>query len=70
MEMRIIVAHGALGPLDEVMTLGVAVVFLVMMIVSWIRGRDNEVSLDENEESKINDEHVADTEKSDSSGLE
>ena len=30
-------AHGALGPLDEVLFLGVVAIFIIMMAVSWMR---------------------------------
>lgn len=31
--------HGALGIFDELIFLSVAIIFLVMMVVSWVRGR-------------------------------
>lgn len=34
-----VLAHGALGYWDEVVFIGVAVVFIAMMIVSWLRNR-------------------------------
>lgn len=37
----IFLAHGALGVFDELIFVGVAVVFLVMMAVSWIRSRND-----------------------------
>lgn len=37
-----VVAHGALGPWDEVIFLGVAAVFLVFMGISWVRSRSME----------------------------
>jgi hypothetical protein len=33
-------AHGLLGALDEVLFAGVAVIFLVMMIISWLYSRN------------------------------
>ena len=69
MEIRIILAHGALGPLDEALSFGVVVVFIVMMTVSWIKGRNNDIS-DENEEMKTNEESGIETEKSDETHLE
>lgn len=36
----IISAHGALGYWDEVIFVGVAVVFLLMMVASWLKSRD------------------------------
>ena len=37
--MPVILAHGALGPFDEIIFLGIAVVFLGMMGVSWVRSQ-------------------------------
>ncbi len=34
-----ILAHGALGPFDEIIFLGIAVAFLGMMGVSWLRSQ-------------------------------
>jgi len=32
-------AHGALGPLDEVLFFAVVAIFIIMMAVSWMRSR-------------------------------
>ena len=37
--MPVVLAHGALGPFDEIIFLSIAVVFLVMMGVSWVRSQ-------------------------------
>lgn len=37
--MPVILAHGALGIFDELLFLGVAVIFLVMMVISWMKSR-------------------------------
>lgn len=37
--MPVILAHGALGPFDEIIFLSIAVVFLVMMGISWLRSQ-------------------------------
>jgi hypothetical protein len=37
--MPVLLAHGALGPYDEIIFLGVAVIFVVMMGISWFRSR-------------------------------
>ncbi len=37
--MPVILAHGALGPFDEIIFLSIAVVFLAMMGVSWARSQ-------------------------------
>lgn len=39
MQIPVFVAHGALGGFDELIFAGVAVVFVVMMGVSWMRSR-------------------------------
>ena len=40
MSFPIIPAHGALGPFDELIMLGAAVIFLVMMGISWVKSRN------------------------------
>jgi len=42
----LVLAHGALGPFDEIIFLGVGVVFLVLMGISWLRSRDQNDSGD------------------------
>lgn len=37
--MPVILAHGALGPFDEIIFFGIAVVFLGMMGLSWVRSQ-------------------------------
>ncbi len=37
--MPIILAHGALGPYDEIIFIGIALIFLAMMAVSWLRSQ-------------------------------
>ena len=37
--MPAILAHGALGPFDEIIFFGIAIVFLGMMVVSWLRSQ-------------------------------
>ena len=44
--MPVILAHGALGPYDELIFLGVAVIFLVMMGISWVKSRSAQPPLD------------------------
>jgi hypothetical protein len=39
MYFPVILAHGALGWWDELVFLGVAVIFLTMMVISWVRSR-------------------------------
>ena len=40
MNFPVILAHGALGPFDELIMLGAVVVFLIMMGISWVRSRN------------------------------
>lgn len=40
--MTYILAHGALGPFDEIIFVGIAVVFLCMMGLSWLRSQQME----------------------------
>lgn len=46
----IIPAHGALGPFDELIMLGAAVIFLVMMGISWVKSRNTRPEFVETEE--------------------
>jgi hypothetical protein len=48
--MMIILAHGALGWADELIFLGIAVIFLGMMGITWVRSQSIEV--DEGETQK------------------
>jgi uncharacterized membrane protein (DUF4010 family) len=48
----LVLAHGALGAFDEILFLAVAVVFVGLMIVAWIRSRNN---ADEAETGAITD---------------
>lgn len=47
MQVPVILAHGALGWADELIFLGVIVVFLGMMFISWFRSRN--MDFDEND---------------------
>lgn len=40
MSVPVILAHGSLGPFDELIFLGVAVIFLTMMGISWVKSRN------------------------------
>ena len=37
--MVIILAHGALGPFDEIIFVSIAIIFIVMMGISWVRSQ-------------------------------
>jgi hypothetical protein len=47
MNVPIILAHGALGAFDEMIFLGIAVVFLGLMGVSWFKSRNMPEELEE-----------------------
>ncbi|MCC6804911.1 MAG: hypothetical protein IT319_18660 [Anaerolineae bacterium] len=40
MPIPIILAHGALGPYDELILLAAAAIFLVFMGISWVKSRN------------------------------
>ncbi len=52
MPFPIILAHGALGPFDELIMLGAAVIFLTMMGISWVKSRNTRPDFVEQEETK------------------
>lgn len=46
----VILAHSALGPYDEILFIGVALIFTILMGVSWWRSRDFEAYIEDEEE--------------------
>lgn len=48
----IVLAHGALGPFDELIMGGAAAIFLILMAVSWVRSRTSRPSFDQNREEE------------------
>lgn len=40
MRFPVILAHGALGPFDELLLIGVVIAFIVIMAISWLRARN------------------------------
>jgi len=54
--MPVVLAHGALGPFDEIIFLSIAVVFLAMMGISWVRSQqlpeEETETLDEGREAE------------------
>lgn len=40
MNMPPILAHGALGPFDEIILLSVAAIFIIFMGISWVKSRN------------------------------
>ncbi len=47
MHIPVILAHGALGAFDEMIFLGIAIVFLGLMGVSWLKSRNMPDELEE-----------------------
>ena len=45
--MLVVLAHGALGPYDELIFAAVGIIFLAMMGVSWVRSRHEPDDADE-----------------------
>lgn len=41
MNFPVLLAHGALGNWDEMIFLGVVVIFVILMGISWVRSRAN-----------------------------
>lgn len=50
MDIPVILAHGALGAWDELIFLGVAALFLMMMGISWLRSRSAPLDEPDNHE--------------------
>ncbi len=48
-----IIAHGALGAADEIIFLGIAVIFIGMMGVTWVRSQNIDMEDDEPENPVI-----------------
>ncbi len=60
----IYLAHGALGPYDELIYLGIAVIFLVMMGVSWFQTRMTEYDDDQRPAPDTNPQNTTSEERS------
>ena len=45
--MPIILAHGAAGPWDEILLVGIAIVFIGFMGYSWYKSRDLEPEMED-----------------------
>ena len=53
--LMVMLAHGALGPWDELIFIGVVVVFIGMMGLSWFRSRMNEPEFEDEYSDTITD---------------
>ncbi len=60
MHLPVILAHGALGPYDELIFLGAAAIFLIMMGISWVKSRNTRPEFDEVDEGQRESSETAD----------
>ena len=64
MSLPILLAHGGLGSWDELIFLGVAVIFIVMMGVAWVRSRatqlDDHVEASAEETTSVGEHETTD----------
>lgn len=56
----VILAHGSLGGYDEILFVGTAIMFLVMMGISWLRSRNAEPILEDPDDPAPSDTTPAD----------
>ena len=54
--MVVILAHGALGPFDEIIFASIAIIFVLMMGISWARSQAMP-ELDDDESESTDSEH-------------
>ena len=59
--MPFILAHGAVGPWDDILVVGIAIVFTGFMVYSWFKSRDFEPVLEEDEAEKSDTDEVQGT---------
>lgn len=57
MRFPVVLAHGALGPYDELILLGAAVIFLVFMGISWVKSRNTRPDFEQPNEAESPREH-------------
>jgi hypothetical protein len=50
MQLPVILAHGALGPYDELIFLSIAAIFLIFMGISWVKSRNTRPEFGDTEE--------------------
>ncbi len=62
MQLPVILAHGALGPYDELIMLGAVVVFLIMMGISWVKSRNTRPQFEQAREDDAQREVVEERE--------
>lgn len=61
--MPVLLAHGALGPYDELIFLGIFSIFIGMMIVSWFRSQHMEFENDDLMPQKPENNDASDEER-------
>ena len=49
MSIPVILAHGSLGNYDELIFLGIGVIFIVMMGIAWVKARNAQFEYDEDD---------------------
>ncbi|MEQ8678012.1 MAG: hypothetical protein RLP44_00205 [Aggregatilineales bacterium] len=54
-----LLAHGGLGGWDEFIFVGVAVIFIIMMAISWVRSRNIEPEFDDERRPNMQDDDPA-----------
>lgn len=54
--MVVILAHGALGPFDEIIFASIAIIFVLMMGISWARSQGLP-ELEDDESESTDSEH-------------
>lgn len=62
MHIPIILAHGALGPYDELILLAAGAIFLVFMGISWVKSRNTRPDF---EKPRVEESNPVQTEKAD-----
>lgn len=63
MQFPVILAHGALGPFDELLLIGVVIAFVIIMAISWLRARNQPVDESTLPEEAINPNLLDDAER-------
>ena len=53
MQLPAILAHGALGWWDETIYISIAVIFVIFMIVSWLRSRNADLEDEAGEQDEL-----------------
>ncbi len=61
MPIPFLLAHGALGGVDEVIFVSVAAIFIVMMGISWVRSRNLDLDLEDTPEQSDEPDMQADS---------